>query len=145
MGYEYGYSCANPNTLTIWEAQFGDFANGAQVIIDTFLNSGEAKWQVKNGLVLNLPHGYDGQGPEHSNARLERFLSLCDESDKVPEKEDKNSERMERVNMQVAYCSEASNYFHVLRRQLRRPFRKPLVLMMSKKLLKSKDAASNID
>jgi 2-oxoglutarate dehydrogenase E1 component len=116
LGYEYGYSCAHPNTLTIWEAQFGDFANGAQVIIDTFIASGEAKWNVKSGLVMALPHGYDGNGPEHSNARIDRFLSLCNEDDQVPKDEDPNSERMKRVNMQVVYCTTSANYFHALRR-----------------------------
>jgi len=128
LGFEYGFSQADPKTLVLWEAQFGDFANGAQIIIDQFVTTGERKWLRMSGLTILLPHGHEGQGPEHTSSRIERFLMMCAED-----------------NIQVANCTSPANYFHILRRQLLRDFRKPLILMTPKSTLRHKKNTSSID
>ncbi|KAJ5823357.1 Dehydrogenase E1 component [Penicillium robsamsonii] len=145
LGFEYGYSLTSPNALVMWEAQFGDFANNAQCIIDQFIASGESKWLQRSGLVVSLPHGYDGQGPEHSSGRMERWLQLCNEEPRVFPSADKLDRQHQDCNMQIACMTTPANLFHILRRQIHRQFRKPLVIFFSKSLLRHPLARSDIE
>lgn len=144
LGFELGYSMHNPHTLVIWEAQFGDFANTAQCVIDQFISSGQAKWTRQTGIVLQLPHGYEGMGPEHSSARLERFLQMSsDDEDHFPvENCDFEMQQLHDINWFVCYPTTPANYFHAIRRQIALPFRKPLILMSPKSLLRHKSCKS---
>ncbi|KAI8329237.1 oxoglutarate dehydrogenase, E1 component [Chlamydoabsidia padenii] len=144
LGFELGYSLVDPNALVVWEAQFGDFANNAQCIVDQFLAAGEQKWLQRSGLVMTLPHGYDGQGPEHSSARIERYLQLCDDHPYVYPSETSLKRQIQDCNLQVVYPSTPAQYFHVLRRQIYRFFRKPLIIPFSKSLLRHPLAKSNL-
>uniref|UniRef100_A0AC35TYH7 Oxoglutarate dehydrogenase (succinyl-transferring) n=1 Tax=Rhabditophanes sp. KR3021 TaxID=114890 RepID=A0AC35TYH7_9BILA len=150
LGFEHGYSMVNPNSLVIWEAQFGDFSNMAQCIIDQFIASGEAKWIRQSGLVILLPHGMEGQGPEHSSGRPERFLQMCNEDDglnrdKYPFDEEFQGKQLNHTNFIVANCTTPANFFHILRRQVYLPFRKPLVVMTPKSLLRHPVARSTVE
>ncbi|OXV12163.1 hypothetical protein Egran_00075 [Elaphomyces granulatus] len=145
LGFEYGYSLTSPNALVMWEAQFGDFANNSQCIIDQFIASGEVKWLQRSGLVVSLPHGYDGQGPEHSSGRMERWLQLCNEEPRVFPCEDRLDRQHQDCNMQIACMTTPSNLFHILRRQMNRQFRKPLIIFFSKSLLRHPIARSDLD
>lgn len=144
LGFEYGYSLTSPDALVEWEAQFGDFANTAQVVIDQFVAGAESKWKQRSGVVLSLPHGYDGQGPEHSSARIERYLQLCNEDQRYFPSPEKLERQHQDCNMQVAYPTTPANVFHLLRRQMHREFRKPLILIFSKSLLRHPLARSNL-
>ena len=146
LGFELGYSLENPNALVLWEAQFGDFVNGAQIIIDQFISAGEDKWLRQSGLTMLLPHGYDGQGAEHSSCRLERFLQMVDEDpDFIPPMGRDERMQIQRTNWQVVNCTTPANYFHCLRRQVHRDFRKPLVVVSPKNLLRNKRCTSSIE
>lgn len=146
LGFEHGYSLENPNLLVLWEAQFGDFVNGAQIMIDQFISAGEDKWWRQSGLVMLLPHGYDGQGAEHSSARVERFLQQVDEdSEQVPEMSRGERRQIQHGNMQIVNCTTPANYFHVLRRQIHREFRKPLIVISPKSLLRDKRCTSSLE
>ncbi|BGP18283.1 hypothetical protein JCM10213_008455 [Rhodosporidiobolus nylandii] len=145
LGFELGYSLVDPSLLVIWEAQFGDFANGAQIMIDQFIASGERKWLQRSGLVMSLPHGYDGQGPEHSSARIERFLQLCDDHPFRFPNEHKQARQIQDCNMQIIYPTIPSNIFHALRRQIHRDYRKPLIVFFSKNLLRHPQARSSLE
>ncbi|WPH00252.1 2-oxoglutarate dehydrogenase, mitochondrial [Acrodontium crateriforme] len=145
LGFEYGYSLSSPNALVMWEAQFGDFANNAQCVIDQFIASGEVKWLQRSGLVMSLPHGYDGQGPEHSSGRMERFLQLCNEDPRIFPSPEKLDRQHQDCNMQITVPTTPSNTFHLLRRQMNRQFRKPLINFFSKSLLRHPLARSPIE
>uniref|UniRef100_H3GAB7 2-oxoglutarate dehydrogenase, mitochondrial n=1 Tax=Phytophthora ramorum TaxID=164328 RepID=H3GAB7_PHYRM len=146
LGFELGYSLENPNALVMWEAQFGDFANGAQIMIDQFLSAGEDKWMRQSGLVMMLPHGYEGQGAEHSSCRVERYLQQTDDDPNiVPLMDEENRMQIQHTNWQVVYCSTPAQYFHVLRRQIHRDFRKPLISVQPKHLLRLRQASSKME
>lgn len=147
LGFELGYSMTNPNALVLWEAQFGDFSNTAQCIIDQFISSGQSKWVRQSGLVMLLPHGMEGMGPEHSSARLERFLQMSsDDPDFFPPECDEFATRqLHDINWIIANVSTPANYYHILRRQVALPFRKPLVIMTPKSLLRHPEAKSNFN
>ena len=146
LGFELGYSLENPNSLIMWEAQFGDFANGAQIMIDQFISAGEDKWMRQSGLCMLLPHGYDGMGAEHSSCRLERFLQLVDEDPHhVPAMHAEERMQIQHHNWQVVNCTTPANYFHCLRRQVHRDFRKPLVVVAPKNLLRNRACTSTLE
>jgi len=147
LGFELGYSMTNPNALVLWEGQFGDFANTAQCIIDQFIASGQSKWVRQSGLVMLLPHGMEGMGPEHSSARPERFLQMCsDDPDVMPPQDAEFAvHQLSDINMIVANCSTPGNYYHILKRQIALPFRKPLIVMTPKSLLRHPECRSSFD
>merc|ERR1740139_298940 len=146
VGFEQGYSLENPNALILWEAQFGDFSNGAQTMLDQFISSGEDKWMRQSGLVMLLPHGYDGQGAEHSSCRLERFLQMSDEDPHfIPELDKEETMQIQHHNWQIVNCTTPASYFHCLRRQIHRDFRKPLIVISPKNLLRNRLCVSDID